>query len=31
MVNFIMGVMATWVAELFLLGIYTYKIYGGKK
>lgn len=30
MVYFIMGVMATLIAELFLLGIYTYKVYGGK-
>lgn len=31
MLNFIFGIVTTLVVEIILLGIYTYKVYGGKK
>ena len=31
MLDFILGVVATLVFEITLLGIYAYKLYGGKK
>ena len=31
MVEFILGIVTTLVAEIILLAIYTYKIYGGNK
>ena len=30
MLNFIFGIVTTLVVEIILLGIYTYKVYGGK-
>lgn len=31
MLGFILGIVTTLLVEIILLGIYTYKLYGGKK